>query len=79
MATTMQGSVTTTTWGSVNGQEVKKFTLKNQAGQEVDVISYGATITSIRTPDKEGNVADVVLGFDDIKGNFEKLFYLYNI
>lgn len=68
MATTMQGSVATTTWGSVNGQEVKKFTLKNQAGQEVDVISYGATITSIRTPDKEGNVADVVLGFDDIKG-----------
>lgn len=74
MATSMQGSVATTTWGSVSGQEVKKFTLKNQAGQEVDIISYGATITSIRTQDKEGNIADVVLGFDNIEGNFKVLF-----
>lgn len=73
MATAVRGSVTTASWGSVNDQEVKKFTLKNQAGQEVDVVSYGATITAIRTPDKEGNLADVVLGFDDIEGNFEKI------
>ncbi|RLU16585.1 hypothetical protein DMN91_010653 [Ooceraea biroi] len=64
------GSVTVTTepWGTINDQEIKKFTLKNSAGQEVDVITYGATVTAIRTPDKEGHVADVVLGFDDIKG-----------
>ncbi|XP_011686021.1 PREDICTED: aldose 1-epimerase isoform X2 [Wasmannia auropunctata] len=61
-------SITTTTWGSVNGQEVKKFTLKNRASQEVDVITYGATLTAIRTPDKKGNVGDVLLGFDNIEG-----------
>lgn len=63
-----QGSVTTTTWGTVDGREVKKFTLRNEAGQEVDVVTYGATVTAVRTPDREGNVADVVLGFDDVKG-----------
>lgn len=68
MATTVQGSITSTNWGSVNGQEIKKFTLRNGASQEVDVITYGATLTAIRTPDKEGNIADVVLGFDNIEG-----------
>lgn len=55
-------------WGSINGQVVKKFTLKNAADQEVDIITYGATITSIRTPDNHGKIEDVVLGFDDISG-----------
>lgn len=68
MAAMAQKSITTTTWGSVNGKEIKKFTLKNAACQEVDVITYGATVTAVRTPDKEGNVADVVLGFDNIEG-----------
>ncbi|XP_012226476.1 galactose mutarotase isoform X2 [Linepithema humile] len=61
-------SITTTTWGSVNGQEVKKFTLKNKAGQEIDVVTYGATVTAVRTPDKKGNTVDVVLGFDNVEG-----------
>jgi len=61
-------SITTESWGSINDQEIKKFTLKNNAGQEVDVITYGATVTAIRTPDKDGHVADVVLGFDNIQG-----------
>ncbi|XP_077276504.1 galactose mutarotase isoform X1 [Temnothorax americanus] len=68
MAATVQGSITATTWGSLNGQEIKKFTLRNEACQEVDVITYGATVTAIRTPDKEGNIADIVLGFDNIEG-----------
>lgn len=68
MATTsVQGSVAAVTWGSVNGQEIKKFTLKKTC-LEVDVITFGAIVTAIRTPDKEGNVADVVLGFDNIEG-----------
>ncbi|XP_011868984.1 PREDICTED: aldose 1-epimerase isoform X2 [Vollenhovia emeryi] len=64
----MAATITATTWGSVNGQQIQKFTLRNRASQEVDVITYGATVTAIRTPDKEGNIADVVLGFDNIEG-----------
>lgn len=61
-------TITSEPWGSVENQEVEKFTLKNGHGFEVDVLSYGATIRAIRTPDKHGNVADVVLGFDNIEG-----------
>lgn len=55
-------------WGAVDGKDVKKFTLKNANKQEVDIISYGATITAIRTPDKSGKIDDVVCGFDNIEG-----------
>lgn len=75
----VQGTITMTVWGTVNGQEVKKFTLKNKAGQEVDVISYGATVTAIRTPDKHGNIEDVVLGFDNVEGTFKSLFVQKNV
>ncbi|XP_026671104.1 aldose 1-epimerase-like isoform X2 [Ceratina calcarata] len=63
-----KGSITVTKWGSIDCRNIDKYTLKNELDQEVDIITYGATITSIRTPDKEGNIADVVLGFDDISG-----------
>lgn len=69
MAPTVSKSITMVKWGSVNGQEIEKYTLTNSNNQEVDIVTYGATITAIRTPDKEGNIADVVLGFDNVEGN----------
>ena len=35
---------------------------------EVDVTDHGATLVAVRTPDRAGFVADVVLGFDDVSG-----------
>lgn len=55
-------------WGCIGNRSIEKYTLKNKVGQEVDIITYGATITSIRIPDKYGNIADIVLGFDSIEG-----------
>ncbi len=37
---------------------------------ELHVISLGASISAIRAPDKEGNLDDVVLGYDRIEGTF---------
>lgn len=48
--------------------DIKKFTWENKNGVSVSVLSYGAIIQSIKVPDRSGNVADVVLGFDDIAG-----------
>lgn len=45
---------------------VKLYTLKNAAGMEVCVTNFGGRIVSILVPDKEGNMQDVVLGFDCI-------------
>jgi aldose 1-epimerase len=42
----------------------QRFTLKNVHGLEVDLLDYGATITSIRVPDRFGGFDDIVLGFD---------------
>ena len=44
------------------------FTLTNPAGIEVRAASYGATLLSIRTPDRNGRLADIVLGFDSLDG-----------
>lgn len=51
-----------------NGEAVSLFCLENEHGTVVNITNYGATITSIFTPDKEGGLADIVLGFDSIGG-----------
>lgn len=50
------------------GEQVKRFTFTNENGVSVAVVSYGATVTSIRCPDKYGNIADIALGFDELEG-----------
>src|SRR5215207_7158020 len=51
-----------------DGQAVEIFTLTNKTGVEIKAISYGAIITSIRVPDRNGAMADVALGFDTLEG-----------
>lgn len=53
-----------------NGQEEKvtRFTLTNCHSASVSIITYGATVMSIRVPDRHGIVDDVVLGFDGVEG-----------
>ena len=43
-------------------------TLRNSADMQVAVSDYGAIITSILAPDRDGRLADVVLGFDSLEG-----------
>jgi len=44
-----------------------QFNLKNAHGMEVRLASYGARITSIKVPDRNGAMSDVVLGFDTVE------------
>ncbi len=53
---------------TADGQPVEQFTLTNGNGLSVTLISRGATITRLLVPDREGKLADVVLGFDDVAG-----------
>ncbi|GFG36750.1 hypothetical protein Cfor_09452, partial [Coptotermes formosanus] len=48
-------------------ETVRRFTLSNQNGMSVEIINYGATITSLHVPDRTGNVEDIVLGFDNVE------------
>lgn len=47
-------------------QTTKLYTLKNTNGMEVCITNFGARIVSIMVPDKNGDMKDVVLGFDNI-------------
>lgn len=51
-----------------DGREVYLFTLTNASGCKVGIINYGAIVTSIVVPDKNGNFQDVVLGYDSLQG-----------
>ena len=51
-----------------DGQQVEVYTLRNAAGMEVKISTRGATITSVTVPDRQKNMADVVLGFKDVSG-----------
>src|SRR5437899_2901022 len=48
----------------VEGPRITEYTLTNRNGMVVKCIEYGAIITEIHVPDKDGKFADVVLGFD---------------
>ncbi|WP_066730282.1 aldose epimerase family protein [Caulobacter sp. CCH9-E1] len=48
-----------------SGEAVEAFTLTNAKGVSATVITYGATLQSLIAPDKAGNKADIVLGFND--------------
>ncbi|HEY5220203.1 MAG TPA: aldose epimerase family protein [Gemmatimonadaceae bacterium] len=49
-----------------NGDSVHVFTLTNTHGIEVRALDYGGIIQSVRTPDRTGAMADIVLGFDTL-------------
>lgn len=58
-----------------DGNRVDLFTLVNDNKMRVQITNYGGTITSIFVPDKKGNLADVVLGFDNLEGYLKKCPY----
>jgi aldose 1-epimerase len=66
--TTPQSSMNTQTFGQIDNNNVTQYTLTNPAGMIVKIINYGGIITNIMVPDKNGNMGDVVLGYDSISG-----------
>jgi aldose 1-epimerase len=50
------------------GKPVELFTLTNDAGMEVRAMTYGGIIVSLRVPDRNGRLDDVVLGHDSAGG-----------
>ncbi|CAH1119122.1 unnamed protein product [Phaedon cochleariae] len=52
---------------------VRRFTWRNSNGVCVQVITYGATITSIKLPGKNGEIDDIVMGFKDMEGYLNRL------
>lgn len=65
---TKEMKVIKTDFGSLqDGTPVDLYTLTNENGVEVKITNYGAILTSVLVPDKQGNIEDVVLGFNSLQ------------
>jgi len=53
---------------TADGTPVDLYTLSNANGFEAAITNYGGIIVSIKTPDRDGKLGDVVLGFDNLDG-----------
>jgi aldose 1-epimerase len=51
-----------------DGQSAELYILTNKSGMQADVTNYGATLVALRVPDRDGKLADVILGYDDVAG-----------
>jgi len=62
-----QAKVTKEGFGKTpDGQDADIYTLTNSGGAEVKITNYGGIVTSLRVPDRNGKLDDIVLGFDNL-------------
>lgn len=54
--------------GTIDGKEVKLYTLKNKNGMQLDITNYGGRFVSLLVPDKNGKMTDVVIGMNTATG-----------
>lgn len=54
-----------------DGKMAYLYTIANQKGMKITVTDFGAALVNVFVPDKDGNLKDVVLGYDDAPG-YEK-------
>ena len=55
------------------------YSFKNSNGMEVEIINYGGIITSLKVPDKKGEIKDVVLGYNKLEDYINDSSYFGSI
>jgi aldose 1-epimerase len=66
-------SVTKTSYGKLpDGTDIYLYTLANANGMKVKLITYGATITDVEVPDRNGKIANVTLCHDSLTGYLQE-------
>ncbi len=64
--------LTSSDFGIVDSVATTLFILKNKKGMEARITNYGATVTHLLVPDKNGQPGDVLLGFNSFEGFRQK-------
>lgn len=59
-----------------DGRSVERHVLTNRRGASVSVIDYGAIVSSIVVPDRNGQLGEVTLGFDELEGYLRDTCFL---
>lgn len=57
------------------GQVITQYTLHNETGMSINVINYGATLTSVKILDSKGRQQELTLGFDHLDDYINHDFY----
>ncbi|MCD6346061.1 MAG: galactose mutarotase [Bacteroidales bacterium] len=57
--------ITKTIVGYLDGKDICEYALENTHGMEARIISYGAIVSFLSAPDRNGEFEDIVLGFED--------------
>jgi aldose 1-epimerase len=55
-------------FGTLNGTPIDRYTLTNSRGMSVSIITYGGIVQSVKVPDRRGHLRNVALGFKDLAG-----------
>jgi len=62
-------------WGEADGKEVDLYTLTNKNGLVAKITNYGALVVELHVPDKNGQMGDIVLGYDNLADYIKKTPY----
>ncbi len=60
------------TIGSINGVDVKAYTISNNNNLSMTVLNYGGIVQSLLVPDREGKMGNVVLGYEKPEGYLQE-------
>lgn len=61
---------------TAEGQPIDLYVLSNKKGMEAAITNYGGTLVSLKVPDRNGKLADIVLGYDSLAGyESDKAFF----
>jgi len=68
----MRGTIKKESFGkTTGGEQIDIYTLSNKKGMEVAITNFGATVVTLKVPDRAGKATDIVLGYDTLDG-YEK-------
>jgi len=73
-------SLTKSFYGTTkDNKNIDLYSFKNSNGMEVEIINYGGIITSLKVPDKKGEIKDVVLGYNKLEDYINDSSYFGSI
>jgi aldose 1-epimerase len=60
---------------TADGVRIDLYTLTNRGGVEARITNLGGILVALKVPDRNGNAADLVLGYDSVDRYFDDKFY----